>query len=94
MFNTGQCRQFTRGEFIQTLQEHRVNISITGKAHYGDNILVERLWRTLEYEKVYLKPTPPHRGTESSESLLPVLQDQRPHQSLGYVRYLQTCLAH
>ena len=55
VFNTDQGSQFTSGEFIETLQEHRVKISMDGKGHYGDNILVERLWRTVKYEEVYLK---------------------------------------
>ena len=47
-----QGRQFTSLEFIQTLQEHRVKISMDGKGRYGDNILVERLWRTVKYEEM------------------------------------------
>ena len=55
VFNTDQGSQFTSGEFIQTLQEHRVKISMDGKGRHRDNILVEGLWRTVKYEEVYLK---------------------------------------
>ena len=54
-FNTDQGSQFTRGKFIQTLQEQQVKISMDGKVRYRDNIFVYRLWRTVKYEEVYLK---------------------------------------
>ena len=52
VFNTDQGSQFTSLEFTQVLQEHGVKISRDGKGRYSDNILVERLWRTLKYEEV------------------------------------------
>ena len=55
VFNTGQGSQFTSLEFTQVLQEHGVKISMDGKGRYTDNIFVERLWRTVKYEEVYLK---------------------------------------
>ena len=55
VFNTDQGSQFTSGEFIQILQDHAVKISMDGKGRYNDNIFVERLWRTVKYEEVYLK---------------------------------------
>ena len=53
--STDQGSQFTSLEFTQVLQEHGVKISRDGKGRYTDNIFVERLWRTLKYEEVYLK---------------------------------------
>ena len=53
--NTDQVSQFTSGEFIRILQDHAVKISMDGKGRYADNIFVERLWRTVKYEEVYLK---------------------------------------
>ena len=41
--------------FTQTLQEQRVQVSMDGKGRYLDNIFVERLWRSIKYEEVYLK---------------------------------------
>ena len=55
VFNTDQGSQFTSLEFTQALQEHGVKISMDGKGRYADNIFVERLWRTVKYEEVYLK---------------------------------------
>ena len=55
VFNTDQGSQFTSLEFTQVLQEHGVRISMDGKGRYSDNIFVERLWRTVKYEEVYLK---------------------------------------
>ena len=50
-----QGSQFTSVEFTQVQQELRVKINIDGKGHYADNIFMERLWRTVKYEDVYLK---------------------------------------
>ena len=55
MFNTKQGSQFTSLEFAQVLKEQGVRISMDGKGRYQDNIFVERLWRTVKYEEVYLK---------------------------------------
>ena len=55
VFNTDQGSQFTSCEFTQILQDHGVKISMDGKGRYADNIFVERLWRTVKYEEVYLK---------------------------------------
>ena len=55
VFNTDQGSQFTSWEFTQVLQDRGVRISMDGKGRYQDNIFVERLWRTVKYEEVYLK---------------------------------------
>ncbi len=55
VFNTDQGSQFTSLEFTQVLQDRGVRISMDGKGRYQDNIFVERLWRTVKYEEVYLK---------------------------------------
>ncbi len=49
-----RAAQFTSPEFTQALQEQGVKISMDGKGRYHDNIFVERLWRTVKYEEVYL----------------------------------------
>ena len=46
--------QFTSDDFTGTLERHGVTISMDGKGRYMDNIFVERLWRSLKYEEVYL----------------------------------------
>ena len=55
VFNTDQGSQLSSREFTQVLQDRGVKISMDGKGRYADNIFVERLWRTVKYEEVYLK---------------------------------------
>ena len=54
IFNTDQGSQFTSVEFTDLLKEHRINISMDGKGRWVDNVFIERLWRSLKYEEVYL----------------------------------------
>jgi len=55
IFNTDQGCQFTSEAFTDVLKAHKVRISMDGKGAYQDNIFVERLWRSVKYECVYLK---------------------------------------
>ena len=55
IFNTDQGSQFTSEAFTSMLLEHGIRISMDGKGRYIDNIFVERLWRSVKYEEVYLK---------------------------------------
>ena len=85
VFNTDQGSQFTSLEFTQVLQEHGVKISMDGKGRYNDNIFVERLWRTVKCEEVYLKAYA--NASEARRELgayFRYYNDQRPHQALGY----------
>ena len=54
IFHSDQGCQFTSGEFVARLQAEEIKISWSGRRRCFDNILVERLWRTLKYEEVYL----------------------------------------
>ena len=85
IFNTDQGSQFTSKEFTQVLGDHGVRISMDGKGRYADNIFVERLWRTVKYEEVYLKA---YVGAKEARRELGAYfrfyNDQRPHQALGY----------
>jgi len=54
-FNTDQGSQFTSKEFTGILKKHGVKISMDGKGRASDNIFIERFWRTLKYEEVYIK---------------------------------------
>ncbi len=54
IFNTDQGSQFTSFEFTAVLKDHRINISMDGKGRWMDNVFIERLWRSLKYECVYL----------------------------------------
>jgi len=54
IFNTDQGAQFTSEAFTQVLQDAKVQISMDGKGRWTDNVFIERLWRSLKYEEVYL----------------------------------------
>jgi putative transposase len=55
IFNTDQGSQFTAGGFIDILKRHGIAISMDGKGAWRDNVFVERLWRSVKYEEVYLR---------------------------------------
>ena len=85
LFNTDQGSQFTSDSFTGVLIQQGITISMDGRGRALDNIFVERLWRTVKYEGVYLK------GYETLPTLLLGLTDyflfyngKRRHQSLGY----------
>lgn len=54
IFNTDQGSQFTGGQFLNLLTSHQIRISMDGKGCWRDNVFVERLWRSVKYEEVYL----------------------------------------
>ena len=85
VFNTDQGSQFTSREFTQVLQDRGVKISMDGKGRYADNIFVERLWRTVKYEEVYLKAyASAGEARRELGAYFRFYNDQRPHQALGY----------
>jgi len=55
IFNSDQGSQFTSTEFIKVLKDAEIAISMDGKGAWRDNVFVERLWRTVKYEEVYLR---------------------------------------
>jgi len=85
VFNTDQGVQFTSGEFTQILEDRGIAISMDGKGRALDNIFVERLWRSVKYEEVYLKDyktmKEAHKGLQK---YFEYYNQKRPHQSLGY----------
>jgi len=85
IFNTDQGSQFTGEAFTRLLKERDIRISMDGKGSYNDNLFIERLWRTVKYEEVYLKAY--EDGREARISLgayFRFYNTSRPHQSLGY----------
>ena len=85
MFNTDQGVQFTSAAFIDELERREVRISMDGKGRFFDNIFIERLWRSLKYEEVYLKAY--DSVAEARRGIggwLSFYNDERPHQALGY----------
>ncbi len=85
VFNTDQGAQFTSDAFTQTLQKRGIRVSMDGKGRYLDNIFVERLWRSIKYEEVYLKAYQTvAEARVGINAYLEFYNRQRPHQSLGY----------
>jgi putative transposase len=85
IFNTDQGTQFTSETFTGLLKSHGVRISMDGKGSYNDNLFIERLWRTVKYEEVYLKAYQDGKEARSSiRSYFRFYNFERPHQALGY----------
>ena len=85
IFNTDQGVQFSAHAFINELQTAGIRISMDGRGRFFDNIFVERLWRTVKYEDIYLKEytsVPALAG--GLEDYFQLYNYERPHQSLGY----------
>ena len=85
IFNTDQGSQFTSDGFTGLLVSHGVRISMDGKGRYMDNIFVERLWRTVKYEEVYLKAYSNGREAKAGlDAYFRFYNTERPHQALAY----------
>ena len=85
IFNTDQGSQFTSDDFTGTLKDHGITISMDGKGRCMDNIFVERLWRSLKYEEVYLNAyTSVAEAKAGIGAWLNFYNEERQHQSLGY----------
>lgn len=85
IFNTDQGSQFTSEVFTGLLKEKNIQISMDGKGRAIDNIFIERLWRTVKYEYVYLHAV--EDGVQLYDGLTKYFtfyNHQRPHQSLQY----------
>ena len=85
IFNTDQGSQFTSGAFTGVLENAGVAISMDGKGRVFDNIFVERLWRTVKYEEIYLKD---YQDVDEARRgigcYFRFYNRQRLHQALGY----------
>ena len=85
IFNSDQGSQFTSEKFIGELETHSITISMDGRGRCFDNIFIERLWRSLKYEEIYLRDyelVPEARL--GIGNWFQFYNQQRPHQSLGY----------
>jgi putative transposase len=85
IFNTDQGSQFTSAEWIKVLKDAKVAISMDGKGRWIDNVFIERLWRSVKYEEVYL-----HAYTNATEARTALTRyfgfynARRSHQALEY----------
>jgi len=85
IFNTDQGSQFTGADWIRVLQDAGVAISMDGKGRWIDNVFIERLWRSVKYEEVYLHAYT--NGTEARPALtryFSFYNARRSHQALEY----------
>jgi putative transposase len=84
IFNTDQGSQFTSGDFTGMLAAAGIRISMDGRGRWIDNVFIERLWRSLKYEDIYLKGYADGREARAGIALwMAFYNGQRPHQSLG-----------
>jgi len=85
IFNTDQGAQFTAEEFTEVLLAKGVQVSMDGKGRWIDNVFVERLWRSVKYEEIYLHGYETVREVKTAlASYFGFYNARRPHQSLEY----------
>lgn len=86
IINSDQGSQFTSQEWVEGLRDYGVKISMTGKGRSNDNAYIERLWRTLKHEGIYLHN---YNNIRELKKELPDLiswyNNERPHQALNYM---------
>jgi putative transposase len=83
IFNTDQGSQFTSEAFTSVLRDKNIAISMDGKGAWRDNVFVERLWRSVKYEEVYLKAYASVAEARAGiGSYLNFYNTKRPHQGL------------
>jgi putative transposase len=85
IFNSDQGAQFTSLEFTGRLAAAGIHIIMEGRGRALDNVFVERLWRTVKYEEIYLKDYgTPREAIQGLEKFFQLYNRQRSHQALGY----------
>jgi putative transposase len=84
IFNTDQGSQFTSAAFTGTLAKAGIKISMDGRGRWMDNVFIERLWRSLKYEDIYLKGYADGREARAGiAQWIAFYNTRRPHQALG-----------
>jgi putative transposase len=85
IFNSDQGAQFTSSQFIRHLTDQNISISMDCKGRVYDNIFIERLWRTIKCEEVYLNAYEDVKEAEHRiGNYINFYNNERPHSSLGY----------
>ena len=85
IFNTDQGSQFTSAAFTGALTAAGIKISMDGRGRWMDNVFIERLWRSLKHEDLYLKSyADGHEATEGIARWMEFYNHERLHQALGY----------
>ena len=84
VFHSDQGSQYTSSDFIDELKARKIRVSMSGKGRCFDNILAERLWRTVKYEEIYLREyNDGHELIRSLRQYFDYYNHRRPHKSLG-----------
>ena len=85
IFNTDQGAQFTASAWTTALLDRGIAVSMDGKGRWMDNVFIERLWRSLKYEEVYLHAYDDLGGARRGiGAWFLFYDDERPHEALGY----------
>lgn len=85
IFNSDQGSQFTSNEFTSRIEKAEVKVSMDGKGRVFDNIFIERLWRSVKYEEVYIKDyLSVKEAVKGLQQYFYFYNNERPHQSLKY----------
>ena len=85
IFNTDQGSQFTAEAFTSVLKAKAIRISMDGKGRWVDHVFVERLWRSVKYEEVYLHAyESPREVSQALRRYFTFYNTQRPHEALDY----------
>lgn len=84
IFNTDQGSRFASLEFTQLLKDHGIAISMDGKGFWRDNVFVERLWKSIKYEEVYLRAYDSvSAARDGIRRYMAFYNAQRPHSALN-----------
>ena len=84
IFNTDQGAQYTSKAFTQALGNHKIQISMDGKGCWVDNVMIERLWRSVKYECLYLQEFDDIRGLKSTlKTWMLFYNKNRPHSTFN-----------
>ena len=85
IFNTDQGSQYTSNEFTGILKREKIKISMDGKGRYLDNILIERFWRTVKYENIFINDYQTISDVrEGLDEFIHKYNTKRIHQALNY----------
>ena len=86
IFNTDQRVQFTSAAFVDALETRGVRVSMDGRGRFLDNIFIERLWRSLKHEEIFIKAYETVAAARAGiGGWLTFHNDERPHQALAYL---------
>jgi putative transposase len=85
IFHSDQGKQYSSTKFVDALKKNEIRISMSGRGRAYDNILVERLWRTVKYEEIYLREyADGHELIRSLRRYFEYYNNRRPHTALNY----------